>query len=543
MTDFEARLRELGERVRQEQRPPLLRPETLRAAGRRRVGTLATGVGVLAALVFGSTYAIGGWLDSEPDIGPSRPSQASFARLFSDVSEEERAIVEVNADAGTVCVDLTSLAGHGSFTRVEIVTDPDSPQTFVPVLPSDSDFTPVGDEAECVREVDADVASAIIEQPQDYFLLVESPGIDPRVSTLTRANGDGNHPVGPEYTIAQGTFHGFDWRYYGYESNDGLCLELGMGSNSGGGCGEIRALRELVEITGVTSMREPSGPNASALEGRVSDKVAKLEIQIGDDRPESIETHEPPDELGLTDRIFVYLTETNRFAHDPDVYLLAYDGSGKLLTKIAVEAFGNVEQENPFERDESFGAIWPEDTAREANDVCNEAQAIESWRADAVRTAEEFGRQVLGWDPAAVVRHEEGRRVDVELRRSSVDDGAEADGPAVMIYMTEVFDDCWSVGSVSRLPDRQPTGVSISIRGRDVEIGFDDLGADRIYFEMGHGFHTSSADGEVPDGRITWVLKYKPDQTGHFLFLFKDEDGEVFSATGGPLPAGDFAAG
>ena len=62
-------------------------------------------------------------------------------------------------------------------------------------------------------------------------------------------------------------------------------------------------------------------------------------------------------------------------------------------------------------------------------------------------------------------------------------------------------------------------------------------------FEIGHGSYVSTSDPEPPDGRITALLSYPLDGTGHFLLLFKDADGIVFSAAGGPLPAGDFVAG
>ncbi|MDQ3962714.1 MAG: hypothetical protein M3277_02210, partial [Actinomycetota bacterium] len=365
MTDYEAKLRELGERVRQEQYQPLLRPGTLRAAGRRRVGTLATAVGVLAALAFGGTYAVGSLLDAGPDIAPAGPSQASFARLFSNFGEGERAIIEINADNGTVCADLSALKGQDSFTRVEIVTDPDRPQTFVPLIPSDNAFTPEGG-GECVREVDHGMASEIIEHPEGYFLLVASPG-DVRVSSLTPSLGDDNYATGPRIRIAGGEFQGEEWAYYGYESNDGLCLQLVIGGTSGGGCGfPERSDRRAITIRSVGT-----GSRVATVDGEVSAAVGRLDIQIGDGSPESVELHDPPTELGLDDRVFVYLIDIDRLAGSPKVRLLAYAPSGELLSKLHVKGFDDAADRRQAASQEGF-AIWPEDTAQEANDVCNE---------------------------------------------------------------------------------------------------------------------------------------------------------------------------
>lgn len=540
MTDIERKLRELGERVRHEQTPSVLRSETLRAVGRRRVGTIGLAVGVLAAVALGGSYAVGGLLDAGPDIGPSGPSQTSFARLFSDFGEDERAIVEINAAAGTVCADLSSLKGHGSFTRVEIVTEPAEPQTFILVLPSDNAFTPDGDDADCIRDVDADMAIAIIEQPQDYFLLVDGPG-DLRISALTLGIGDGNYAIGPRILIADGQFRGQQWEYYGYESNDGLCLELALADTSGGGCGfPDRADGRVITIHSVGT-----GSGIATVDGAISDEVDSLEIEIGDAPPEGVELYEPPSELGLDDRVFVHLIDIERLVGNPRVMLVAYASSGELLSRLRVEGFEDAaDQRQGALRNESF-ALWPEDTAAEAEDRCRRhSGAPQVWSAHRVTTAGRFSEDVLRWEqPLIHYTSTEREFQKMEIRRSENDDGPRARGPAVFVYLTEVVPDCWSVVSVGRLPDRQPTGISISIRNRDVEIGFDDLGADSVYFEMGHGFHTFSADPAPRDGRVTAVLTYEPDQTGHFLFLFRDEDGEVFSATGGPLPAGNFAAG
>lgn len=195
----------------------------------------------------------------------------------------------------------------------------------------------------------------------------------------------------------------------------------------------------------------------------------------------------------------------------------------------------------------NFAALWPEDTATEAEAACTEAASdpAASFRDDPLPLAHAFAVDVLGWEqpgPVIVRKAGDGERT-IEVRREEGDQGRRAGGAAVQVYVREVAPDCWSVVSVSRLPDKRPTGVGISVRGRDVEVGFDDLGAESVAFEIGHGFYGLTSEPAGRDGRVTMRLTYPPNDTGHFLLLFKDEDGRVFSASGGPLPAGDFAAG
>ena len=132
--------------------------------------------------------------------------------------------------------------------------------------------------------------------------------------------------------------------------------------------------------------------------------------------------------------------------------------------------------------------------------------------------------------------------MSIEVRKSASD--AEATGPAIMVYTRKEIPRCWSIGSVSRLPDRRPTGVGIGVTGRKVVIGFDPLGAASASLEVGYGGRVATQTWQAgEDTAVHFELDFEPDTTGHFLILMRDETGAVFSATGGPLPAGDFAAG
>lgn len=198
--------------------------------------------------------------------------------------------------------------------------------------------------------------------------------------------------------------------------------------------------------------------------------------------------------------------------------------------------------------DENFAAIWPEDTADAARQGCSRGpRGANDWRhhSSTVPTAVEFGRRVLDWDDAlAIVRRRRPDGSTIELRKSASDTGGEATGPAIIVNTHEAIDGCWSVGSVSRLPDRRPTGVGVGVTGRSVDIAFDPLGAESASVEIGYGGRVSTHTWQAGDGQpVHFELEFEPDTTGHFLILMRDATGAVFSAAGGPLPAGDFSAG
>ena len=78
------------------------------------------------------------------------------------------------------------------------------------------------------------------------------------------------------------------------------------------------------------------------------------------------------------------------------------------------------------------------------------------------------------------------------------------------------------------------------VDGRFVEMEFDHFGADRVGYEVGHGMYTMTSSPVRTEGRIDIHLTYTPDEPGHYLLLFRDSEGVVFSAEGAPLPAGAY---
>lgn len=334
MRDIERELRELGTRVREGQAPPGLRPTTLRAVRRRRTAAVATALFTVILLGLSGTYALGTFRTYRSELAPADGSRPTSGRVFSVFSNDERVVVEVDGERGTICAVLTSLEKQKSLTRVEIVRGLDEPQTLVTLRPNEDAFVPSGGGAECVAGVDAATAQAVINHPEDHFVLVDGRDSRVRISALTRRNGDGNYATGRHVTIAKGRFLGVEWEYYGYESNDGLCLEFAWGSNSGGGCGFRRARRDYVfSIGGTSVLREAGVATVAEFEGQVSDAVERLTVEVNGEESRVLRLVEPPRALGLEDRQFVHLIDARKLDRGSRVWLVAYDANNRVLDR------------------------------------------------------------------------------------------------------------------------------------------------------------------------------------------------------------------
>lgn len=91
-----------------------------------------------------------------------------------------------------------------------------------------------------------------------------------------------NHPPakGPVETVARGEIEGETWRLTAYRSDEGVCVDLHLGSNSGGGCG-FGPLRSDLAFSGVGWSNE--FPHLAQLEGRVSKHVDRVTLRSGND--------------------------------------------------------------------------------------------------------------------------------------------------------------------------------------------------------------------------------------------------------------------
>jgi hypothetical protein len=184
--------------------------------------------------------------------------------------------------------------------------------------------------------------------------------------------------------------------------------------------------------------------------------------------------------------------------------------------------------------------VWPEDTAAEAYAAC---AANRGRQRTAPAIVSRFATDVLGWGSPIVdpPRTSSGAWTVTPLGGNVYDGGVEA---GVRIWTEEVRPGCWSVSSVSRLPDRRQTGLGVSVRGPRVEVAFDPLGAASAEIRVGYGQRRVRRVWNAPaNSFVRLVLGFRPDSTGSLLILLEDEDGDVFSAVATSLPAGDFAAG
>lgn len=211
--------------------------------------------------------------------------------------------------------------------------------------------------------------------------------------------------------------------------------------------------------------------------------------------------------------------------------LLAYGVSETQLRRFA-QSFALTGDED------GFGAVWPEDTAIQADIGC--AEATDNSRRSPTSVALAFATDVLDWSPLSTVSHDDGK---VDLFRSS--SSGSGDRPDLEVYTDEVFFGCWSVQGVARPDDGRPTGISISVKGHDASIGFAPLGAETVTVELGYGRHLVSKTWNrgTGDPLVELRLRRAPTTTGHYLMIMRDASGEVVTATGGPLPPGNFVAG
>ncbi len=173
-------------------------------------------------------------------------------------------------------------------------------------------------------------------------------------------------------------------------------------------------------------------------------------------------------------------------------------------------------------------AIWPQDTFQAAVDAPSEA-----WRDDPNAVAAEFASKVLGWTDARIKTLRFGiRTANVEAIEPGVEKPLDVDLRAAPL-------DTWSVLNVMLHGEYLP---SVSVHGARASVGVE-LDGDAVSADVTVGY--DSKDHTVTthrDGTVNIDLGKKPRTSGHFLILVRDKHGDVVSATGSTLPAGDFAA-
>lgn len=171
-------------------------------------------------------------------------------------------------------------------------------------------------------------------------------------------------------------------------------------------------------------------------------------------------------------------------------------------------------------------AMWPEHRGTDTEEPC---QAPPTWRTHPGETAEEFARDILGWETGrAVIDRYSHEGAHALLHRG--------DGPHVQVWLSPVTPGCWTVTGVARPRDRKPEGVSASVRGRRVQVGVISLGAESADVIIGFNGREVRTSGVDTGANVR--LDYRPRGSGFFLVLLRDETGRVFSAAGALLHPG-----
>lgn len=102
-----------------------------------------------------------------------------------------------------------------------------------------------------------------------------------------RNEGERLHPPakGPVKTVARGQVEGKRWRLTAYRSDEGLCIDLHLGSNSSGGCG-FGGHRAPLAVNGTGWSSE--FPHLAQLDGQVSLRVVSVRVRSGRSDPKDL---------------------------------------------------------------------------------------------------------------------------------------------------------------------------------------------------------------------------------------------------------------
>ena len=173
-------------------------------------------------------------------------------------------------------------------------------------------------------------------------------------------------------------------------------------------------------------------------------------------------------------------------------------------------------------------AVWPQDTFQAASEAPPEA-----WRDDPNAVAAQFATTVLGWNEVRIRTTRYGvRTANVEAIEPGMEKPLDVD-------LRVAPSDTWSVLNVMPHGEYLP---SVTVHGTRASVGIE-LDGDAVSADVTIGYdgkdHTVTTH---QDGTVHVDLGTKPRTSGHFLILSRDPHGDVVSATGSTLPAGDFAA-
>ncbi|MFL5738196.1 MAG: hypothetical protein ACJ76P_12795 [Actinomycetota bacterium] len=173
-------------------------------------------------------------------------------------------------------------------------------------------------------------------------------------------------------------------------------------------------------------------------------------------------------------------------------------------------------------------AVWPQDTFAAAVEA-----PAEAWRDDPNAVAAQFATDVLGWKDARIRTLRFGlRTAHVEVIEPGVEGPLDVD-------LRSAPADTWSVLNVMAHGEYLPT---VRIAGTRASVGVE-LDGDAVSADVTVGYGGDDRTVKTrKDGTVEVHLGKKPHSSGHFLVLARNSRGDVISATGSTLPAGNFVA-
>jgi len=255
-----------------------------------------------------------------------------------------------------------------------------------------------------------------------------------------------------------------------------------------------------------------------------------------------------------------YLVERRFYRSRPGALLLArtqieerpHDAYAKEFWEFRSEAFQNCRMEKRVStaerRDRPSFAIWPQDTYSGAAAACSSAAKLAGRRSDQILFAKQFVSQVLEWHRARIA--DTGAAAGTFYATVSRGPRAGVGGKVVLGIVDVVtngpLDHLWKEGGsgclmLSVLEPPPPSGrgdIDVRVRGRAVSVHFESHGARSARVIIGYG-RERELTKTVTGSRAAFRLPSRPEWAGHLMVLLQDDSGNVFTASGIALMAGN----
>jgi hypothetical protein len=175
--------------------------------------------------------------------------------------------------------------------------------------------------------------------------------------------------------------------------------------------------------------------------------------------------------------------------------------------------------------------MWPSATG---------AGTLASCELNSETVALDFASEVLGWRWPEVLETKDvadGRRLGLIDASPSLR-GDQLEPTVEVLTRRDPQGGCWFVSRVGA-PLLSTIAASVTVRDETATVGFASRAAASVEVILGQagGEMLTATDAVHP---VNLEGFHGP---GYFLVFWRNENGKVYSAAGGPLPPGDFAAG